>query len=199
MNDQLIQSVHEQLKNNDHAIMPYVAVPSNQELKQIKKMFKREPSELKRMFQALATIDRYLTEDGLKSTIVNGGIKEHVGSVRKDLPMNSTLIQYTFAGIVVGFQHEDFILSFCIGRLGLHLERIYVAKDKRGKGLGKMLMNIILDAMDENRVSLSTIPTDLKDDSIEGVDSYLGFIRDFYVKRGFVKLKMWEGIIYKYS
>jgi len=146
----------------------------------------------------LSRISQSLKQEGLDHNIVNAGVLTIGGHVRKHISMKSKLIHYEGIGSFIVLIGDGWFVR--IGNAecydnnitnGMFLEHIEV--DNKSKGLGTLIMNIILDVCDEMKESLTCVPTD-----IVGKTGKLDKIRNWYSSLEFKKVKN-NSIFYRYN
>lgn len=164
--------------------------PQGHELASISKFFKISKSSVTKYINFLDKVQQYITEDIGSVDLMGFGIRTQEGSVRILDAMVGPKKYYQYDGLFFGIKCSDFLLKFAITNFGLHLEHLEVTSDKRNKGFGSLILDIILDVADEMNIMLSCVPTDLV-----GYDTELGRIRNFYVRKGF---KRHNEYLYKY-
>ena len=146
----------------------------------------------------LSRISQSLKQEGLDHDIINIGIMGIGGSVRKHISMNSKCIHYNGVGSFVVLLGDGWFVR--IGNAEFYNKNIpncmfleHIEVDKKSKGLGTHIMNIILDVCDEINESLTCVPTDIK-----GKPGKLEKIRSWYSSLEFKKV-INNSIFYRYS
>ena len=146
----------------------------------------------------LAKVSDELKKEGLDHKIVNIGIVNVRGSVRKHISMKSRLVAYEGVGSFVILEGEGWFVR--IGNAEFRKNKIHnsmflehIEIDDKSKGLGTLIMNIILDVCDEMNHTLTCVPTDIR-----GKRSHLGKIRNWYSLLEFKPIKH-NKIFYQYN
>jgi hypothetical protein len=146
----------------------------------------------------LDKVSKALTNEGLNHNVINCGIVDITGHVRKDVSMKSKLVYYDGMGAVAILIGEGWFLRIGNAEFSDHnitnrmfLEHIEV--DSKSKGLGTYIMNTILDVCDQTGESLMCVPTD-----IVGKKGSLSDIRNWYTSLEFRKLKN-NSVFYIYN
>lgn len=146
----------------------------------------------------LSRISQSLKQEGLDHDIINIGIMGIGGYVRKHISMNSKPVHYEGVGSFVVLLGDGWFVR--IGNAECYKKNIpncmfleHIEVDKKSKGLGTHIMNIILDVCDEMNESLTCVPTD-----IQGKPGKLEKIRSWYSSLEFKKV-INNSIFYRYS